>query len=121
MKISNILALTLAACAVVSAAPVRAQETVAAPIVAKILRTKPKFAHFKGQVQFVDSLKMIVSDRNDNRFVRTFSYSPILQKKVDAILQRGGWQYGDRVDVEFETESSGDVAVAIHGKPSKPR
>ena len=95
----------------------RAQVTTAAPIPVQPPRTAhPRMATFDGQVVRADADHIIVRRRDDPRFIRTFSYSPEVRKKMATILERGGYQYGDRVKIRYQTGK--DVALAIRGKPS---
>ena len=50
--------------------------------------------------------------------LHTFTYSPRLRDKMQAIFNAGGYQYGDHVVVWYRP--SDNVAVRIKGKPSKP-
>jgi hypothetical protein len=38
---------------------------------------------------------------------------------MQKLLDRGGYQYGDKVEIQHEAGS--DVALQIKGKPSRPR
>jgi hypothetical protein len=118
MKTSRILAPALAALVMVTGASARAQVTTAPPIVVKVKTPKPKQDRFKGEVLHADALSIIVRDRKDPRFIRTFTYTPKVKDKMDKIFARGGYQYGDKVQIRYEAGK--DVALAISGKPSKP-
>jgi len=107
------LAATLAAVAPVFAAP--AQVTTTAPIVIK--QPKPKLEKFKGQVLSATITSLIVQSSDNEKMVRTFLYSPKVRDKMLAIIDRGGYQHGDKVTVV--TEPGSNVAVDIKGKPSK--
>jgi hypothetical protein len=58
------------------------------------------------------------SDPDHLNQIRTFSFSPQLQPKMQRILDAGGYQNGDKVVVKVMPESH--VALAIWGRPSKP-
>jgi hypothetical protein len=106
------LAVALAA-APVFAAP--AQVTTTAPIVIK--QPKPKLEKFKGQVLSATIASIMVQSSDNEKMVRTFQYSPKVREKMLAIIDRGGYQHGDKVTVL--TQPGSDVAVDIKGKPSK--
>jgi opacity protein-like surface antigen len=98
------------------ASAVRAQETTAPPVIVKI--KQPKSAVFKGEVLHADSVEIIVRDRQNYLLVRTFTFSPKVHDKMAEIIARGGYQYGDKVTVIYQ--SGRDVALEIKGKPSPP-
>lgn len=96
------------------AAAVPAQVTEGKPIVLK--RPKAKTLKFKGTVIAATPVQITVRDANHERIVRTFSLTPEMQQKMQDIINRGGWQNGDRVEVHFKED--GEVAHKIKGKPS---
>jgi hypothetical protein len=103
----------LAAAAFAPAAP--AQVTTTAPIVLK--QPKPKLEKFKGQVLSANITSIIVQSSENEKMVRTFQYTPEMRDKMLAIIDKGGYQHGDKVTVF--TEPGSNVAVKIKGKPSK--
>ncbi len=124
MKSSKIAIAALAVAATVAAAiaGARAQVTTAPAIRVKLKQPKT-LKWFKGEVMHVDQLSIIVRDRRDPRFIRTFTYSPKVKEEMDKILERGGFQYGDKVQIQYQpgqSASSQDVALDIKGRPSKP-
>ena len=48
---------------------------------------------------------------------RTFSYSEGIRDRMQRLFNHGGYQYGDRVEIWYQTGS--DVALKIKGKRSK--
>ena len=70
----------------------------AAPIIVKIL--KPK------------------RDKNDERSIQTFSLSPEAATKMQQVVDKGGFQYGDKVTVYYDPTTR--KALKFKGKPSKP-
>lgn len=97
-------------------AAVAAQVQTEKPI--KIKTPKPKRMQFKGEVLSCNNHQMMVRSQENERIVRTFSYTPEVREKIQKIIDAGGYQYGDRVTIEHDAQS--DVAVKIKGKPSKP-
>ncbi len=95
-----------------------AQVSDAPPIRVKVKAPKSRQERFKGEVLHADALSMIVRDRKDPRFIRTFTYSPKVKDQMDKVLARGGYQYGDKVEIRHQ--AGDDVALAIKGRPSKP-
>jgi len=51
--------------------------------------------------------------------LHTFTYSPAIRAKMLSILNAGGYQYGDKVEIWYKRGE--DVAFNIKGKPSKPK
>ncbi len=94
----------------------RAQVDTSKPIVIKKL--KPKLAIFKGEVMNVTPVAITVRSQENGWLVRTFRYSDEVRDRMQRIIDRGSYQYGDKVKIEYEAGS--DVALRIKGKPSKP-
>ncbi len=107
----------LAAAAMAATAPgVPAQVGTSKPVTVK--QPKKKLERFKGEVLTATSVQIIVRSRTDERVIRTFSYTPEVREKMLKIIDRGGYQHGDKVEIYYQPGS--DVAVKIAGKPSKP-
>ena len=77
-----------------------------------------KVVKFRGEVLHANSAQITVAKRDDARFIRTFSYSPEAREKMLKIIDQGGYQYGDKVEIRHVAGT--DVALKIKGKPSKP-
>ncbi len=106
----------LAAALVASAALCGAQLDTGKPIPVKTL--KPKVIRFQGEVMQASPAAITVRSRENERLIRTFTYSPKVRERMQKILDHGGYQYGDKVEVQYEAGS--DVALQIKGKPSRP-
>jgi len=116
-----------AAALAISASPARAQGPVAvaaaAPIISEIIssvsaKPKPQGNWLKAEVIHADSNTIIVREQANGMMIHTFNFAPELKDKMQAILDHGGFQYGDRVSILFQPGQT--VALKIHGKPSKP-
>jgi hypothetical protein len=119
MKRASTLALLLAAAGALGmAAPARAQVTTTPPIRVKTKTPSNNQSRFQGEVIHADAIAIIVRDRKDPRFIRTFTYSPKVKEQMEQILASGGYQFGDRVVIRYENGK--DEALAISGRPSKP-
>jgi hypothetical protein len=129
MKRSRIIAVSFAVASAlaISACPARAQDpataAVAAPIVSKVIssvasKRNPKGNWLKAEVIHFDSNSMIVREEANERVLHTFTYAPELKDKMQLILDRGGYQYGDKVKILFQPGQT--VALKIVGRPSKP-
>ena len=106
----------LALAAMISGAPVAAQTAVSSPIV--VQQTSPKPIWLKAEVIHFDSNIIMVREVNDERMIHTFTYAASAQSQVQKALNAGGYQYGDKVKIRYKQGQT--VALAIHGKWSKP-
>ncbi len=100
-----------------AATPVHAQVDISKPIAVKV--SKPKILRFQGQVMNATPTAITVHSRENERVIRIFTYSPKVREQIQKLLDRGGYQYGDKVEIQYEAGS--DVALQIKGKPSRPR
>jgi len=116
-----------AAALAISASPARAQAAAAvaaaAPIISEIIssisaKPKPQGNWLKAEVIHADSNTIIVREQANGMMIHTFNFAPELKDKMQAILDHGGFQYGDKVSILFQPGQT--VALKIHGKPSKP-
>ena len=67
-------------------------------------------------VRMSAQMLQVHSDANE-RELHTFYYAPDLRPQMLAILNAGGYQYGDKVTIWHK--DGDDVAVKIKGRPSK--
>jgi hypothetical protein len=84
--------------------------------------TKPATAKplkFDGQVIASNSTTITVRSRENAMLTQTFSYSPEVRDQMIKILNKGGYQYGDKVVIHYKPGTT--TAVKLQGKPSKPR
>ena len=104
------LPLMLAA-ACVTSWPVRAQDPVtvapavidtAAPIIIKAIKPKPKqtgLAKFVGFVQNANIAQITVRKKGNELDIMTFPLSEDMSAKMQTIVDKGGYQYGDNVTI----------------------
>lgn len=120
MKLASKFALAgCAAALLLSAAPaVHGQNPQSAipPIVVK--QPKLKRLKYKGTVIIATRVQITVRDPQNERMVRTFRLSDEMQEKMQQIIDKGGYQHGDKVEIHHVEGT--DVATKIKGKPSKP-
>ncbi|MBZ5700704.1 MAG: hypothetical protein LAN84_02525 [Acidobacteriia bacterium] len=93
----------------------------AVPIIVQAVKPKPKaskYAKFQGTVMHANAAQITVRGIENELAVRTFSLSQPLSEKMVQIIERGGYQYGDKVTIVFDPVTQ--QAVKIKGKPSKP-
>jgi len=112
-----VLSAALAVCCV----PARAQ-TVSAPVVVRKANPAPKQSTkgewIRVQVIHADAYSIVVFEPGNERAIHTFTISPDLRDKMQSIVDRGGYQYGDKVKILHQPGQT--VALKISGKPSKP-
>ena len=113
---SSIRAALLGAALALVATSVSAQVVTGKPI--QLKAPKKKIEKFKGEVLSMTNVQIIVRSQANERAIRTFSYTPEVRDQMQQIIDKGGYQHGDRVEIHHEPGS--DVAVKIKGKPSKP-
>ncbi|HKN62316.1 MAG TPA: hypothetical protein VJW93_14140 [Candidatus Acidoferrales bacterium] len=96
--------------------PAAAQTTTASPVMVREVPSKPIW--LKASVIHFDSNSIVVREQADERMIHAFTYSPKAQQEIQKALNQGGYQSGDKVKIRFLKGQT--VALAIHGKPSKP-
>ena len=117
------------AAAGVSSSPAAAQVPVivpivvdtAVPIIIDAVKPKPKPAgidKFEGFVMHANNAQITVRAKGNDMAIRTFSLSEQASVKMQKIVDKGGYQYGDKVTILYEPATS--KAVQVKGKPSKP-
>jgi hypothetical protein len=113
-------AILLVLMALAIAAPARSQVQsvdTSKPIVIKKNSTKVKPAKFLGEVLSSNNQSITVRSRDNGMMIRTFTYGDGIRDKMLQILNQGGYQYGDKVDIESMPGSN--IALSIKGKPSR--
>jgi hypothetical protein len=105
----------IAAGLLAGAAPVRAQVS-DAPIVVK--QGPPKKIWLRATVIHADGVSIMVQDQKNALAVYTFSFAPELREKMQRIVDAGGYQYGDKVAILYQTGQV--VALDVRGRPSRP-
>ncbi len=101
---------------VAAAPPLGAQVDISKPI--PIKEAKSKLEKFRGEVLNVTNVAITVRSQENERLIRTFTYSPQVREKIQQIIEQGGYQHGDKVEIGHKPGS--DVALRIKGRPSKP-
>lgn len=109
----------LAAGIAFAAVPAGAQGTTldtSAPLVVK--QKASKAVWLKAEVIKADQLTLMVRDEANGMKIHTFTYSDKAREKMQAVLDAGGYQYGDKISIRYLPGK--DEALDIRGKPSKP-
>jgi hypothetical protein len=117
----------LAAGLAISAGAARAQvgeAVVAAPIITKVISTvAPKgipkgTSWLKAEVIYAGANSIVVREQANELMIHSFTFAPELKDKMQAALDKGGYQYGDKINILYQPGQT--VALRVHGKPSKP-
>lgn len=131
-KIRKIGGMGLAAVVVagLSGVPLRAQSAAtvapiivdtAVPLVVNAIKPTPKTAglgRFDGYVMHANIAQITVRAKGDDMSLETFALSQQASAKMQTIVDKGGYQYGDKVTVYYDPTTK--QALKIKGKPSKP-
>jgi hypothetical protein len=92
----------------------------AVPIIVNTVKPKPKagVAKFEGFVMHANVTQITVRAKGNDMAIRTFPLSEAATVKMQQIVDKGGYQYGDKVTVLYDPNSQ--KALKVKGKPSKP-
>jgi maltoporin len=92
----------------------------AAPIVVQAITPKPKpgVQKFQGLVVNANSAQVTLRQRGNETTIQTFALSQEASAKMLKIIDKGGYQYGDKVTVYYN--STTHQALKVKGKPSRP-
>jgi hypothetical protein len=110
-------------------APATAQDPVltpiivdtAVPIIVNAVKPKPKqtgLDKFEGFVMTSNNAQITLRAKGNDLAIRTFPLSEAASAKMQKIVEKGGYQFGDKVTVYYEPATS--KAINFKGKPSKP-
>lgn len=112
--------LGIAGLAALAALGCAAQETlpVDKPIVIKEKHVKQQVAVFKGTFMNATNVQITVRGIQNELAIRTFPLRGAVADKMQKIIDRGGYQYGDKVTILYDPVTQN--AIKIKGKPSKP-
>ena len=93
----------------------------AVPIVVNAVKPKPLpagVAKFEGFVMNANVAQITLRAKGNDLAIKTFAISEAAAAKMQLIVEKGGYQYGDKVTVYYEPATS--KAIKFKGKPSKP-
>jgi hypothetical protein len=93
----------------------------AVPIVVNAIKPKPKatgLSKFEGFVMHANIAQITVRAKGSDLTIQTFPLSQEVSAKMQQIIDKGGYQYGDKVTILYEPATL--RAMKIKGKPSKP-
>jgi len=69
-------------------------------------------------VMNANSAQITVRAKGNDMAIRTFPLSEAASAKMQQIIDKGGYQYGDKVTVYYVPAT--EQAIKFKGKPSKP-
>jgi hypothetical protein len=127
LHLAGIAVLGLAGLATFGVSPASAQDPIltpiivdtAAAIVVSAVTPKPKpagIAKFEGFVMNANIAQVTVRAKGNDMSIRSFSLSQAAATKMQQIIDKGGYQYGDKITVYYDTQSQ--QAMKFKGKPS---
>ncbi len=92
----------------------------AVPIIVNTIKPNkgPQPPKFEGTVMNATIVQITVRAKGNDMAIQTFALSPDASAKMLQIIDKGGYQYGDKVTVYFDPETK--KALKVKGKPSKP-
>jgi len=92
----------------------------AVPIVVNAVKPKPKptgLAKFEGTVMIANIAQITLRSKENDLGIQTFPLSEAASAKMQQIIDKGGYQYGDKIKLEYDPQSL--RVVRFKGKPSK--
>jgi hypothetical protein len=90
----------------------------AVPIVISAVKPKPTgLSKFEGYVMNANVAQITVRAKGNDMGIQTFALSPQAATKMQAIVDKGGYQYGDKITVLYDPASL--QVIKLKGKPSK--
>src|SRR6266705_1731641 len=93
----------------------------AVPIIIGAVKPKPKVTgldKFEGFVMHANNAQITVRAKGNDMAIRTFPLSQAASSRMQKLIDKGGYQYGDKVTVFYQPATS--EAIKVKGKPSKP-
>jgi len=91
----------------------------AVPIIVETIKPHkgPQPPKFEGTVINATVAQITVRAKGNDMAIQTFPLAPEASAKMLQIIDKGGYQYGDKVTVFFDPDSK--KALKVKGKPSK--
>jgi hypothetical protein len=92
----------------------------AVPIIVNAVKPKPKpngLSKFEGTVMHANIAQITLRAMGNDLSIQTFPLGEAAAAKMQQIIDKGGYQYGDKVKLEYDPQSM--RVVKFKGKPSK--
>jgi len=93
----------------------------ASPIVVNAIKPNPKatgLVKFRGFVMHANIAQVTVRAKGNDFAIQTFALGAKASAKMQQIVDKGGYQYGDKITVYYDPQSL--KAIKFKGKPSPP-
>src|ERR1700745_3956441 len=93
----------------------------AVPIIVNAVKPKPKangLAKFEGFVLHANVAQITARSKERERTILTFPLAEEASQKMQQIVDKGGYQYGDKVTIYYNPTTM--QALKFKGNPSKP-
>ncbi|HKW64869.1 MAG TPA: hypothetical protein VJN89_20105 [Candidatus Acidoferrum sp.] len=93
----------------------------AVPILVNAIKPKPKangLVKFEGFVMHANIAQITARQKGNELTIQTFPLSQEASAKMQQIVDKGGFQYGDKVTIFYNPSTL--QAMKFKGKPSKP-
>ena len=92
----------------------------AAPIVVNAVKPKQPAgtAKFEGFVMNANIAQITLRAKGNDMAIQTFPLSEAAAGKMQQIVDKGGYQYGDKVTIYYDPATT--KVIKFKGKPSKP-
>ncbi len=125
-KIAGLVGAGLLALGMMDAPKAAAQDPILTPIIVDtataivVNAVKPKptgLAKFQGTVMHASSVQVTVRAKDNDMSIRSFPLTGEAATKMQQLVEKGGFQYGDKITVFYDPTSL--QAVKFKGKPSK--
>ena len=125
-KIAGLVAAGMLALGTLGATKATAQDPILTPIlvdtatsiIVSAVRPKPTgLAKFQGTVMHASSVQVTVRAKDNDMAIRTFPLTGEAATKMQQLVDKGGFQYGDKITIFYDPSSL--QAVKFKGKPSK--
>ncbi|HEY4980156.1 MAG TPA: hypothetical protein VII25_13390 [Candidatus Acidoferrum sp.] len=126
LKFAGVAAVVMLALGTLGASKAAAQDPIltpilvdtAVPIIVNAIKPKPSgLGKFEGYVMHANSIQVTVRAKNNETAVQTFPLTGEAASKMQAFIEKGGFQYGDKITVYYDPQSL--QAVKFKGKPSR--
>jgi hypothetical protein len=127
LHLVGIAALGLVGLSTLGASKASAQDPILTPLIVDTAATmvvsavtpKPKdvgLVKFQGFVMNANAAQVTVRAKGNDMAIRSFSLSQPAATKMQQIIDKGGYQYGDKITVYYDPQSQ--QAMKFKGKPS---
>jgi hypothetical protein len=83
----------------------------------KVSSDTARASWLKGEVIRADANSIIVREQSNGMMIHTFTYTPAVQAWMEKLIDQGGYQYGDKVQILRQQGQT--IALRVRGKPSK--